>query len=146
MVVVLWGCEARPLVEGEEVRSPQEAGVAVEEPPESVLSGAWCGAPERGVRCEGDEALFLVLRGTDARVRGEICESPGQDCLPLEGVKLEGKRLRFVYRFEETMEGRASTGEIRARLEYDGETEVLEGSFWSSKCACEVRRRLWRLW
>lgn len=91
------------------------------------MSGAWCGREvAAATECVGDEVTYLELEQDGASVTGQYCEAFGHECYALAG-SVEGNELTFEYHF--------SGYTVTATLEIG---PSLKGTFFSTKCGCEI--------
>jgi hypothetical protein len=91
------------------------------------VSGAWCGKEVAAASdCVGDEVIYLELEQDGATITGQYCEAFGHECYALAG-SVEGSQLTFEYHFSEYT--------VTATLLIGSS---LKGSFFSTKCACEI--------
>jgi hypothetical protein len=100
----------------------------VDEGAEVELSGAWCGKQvATAAECVGGEVEYLELTQVADTVTGRVCEAYDKDCNDIQSGTVSDERLTFFYTF--------SSDRVDADLDVV-DTNRMQGSFYSTKCAC----------
>jgi hypothetical protein len=99
-------------------------------------TGHWCGRQVASdAECTGDETGLLLLNHEGETLGGQACEAHEHDCHVLEKGRVVSDRIAFHYSFRD--------GYVDAKLAIDG--DVMIGSFWASKCKCDISRTFYRI-
>ncbi len=100
------------------------------------VTGHWCGrAVDSDAACTGDEVGLLLLAQDGAGLDGQACEAHEHDCHLLEKGTVDGRHVTFHYSFK--------NGYVDAKLSVEG--DVMTGTFFASKCKCDIRRTFYRI-
>ena len=101
------------------------------------VSGEWCGKQvATPADCVGHEVEYLALTQTAAAVTGKVCEAYEKDCNDIQSGAVSDRSLSFFYTF--------AGYRVDASLEI-AEANRMQGSFYSTKCACELPLTFYRI-
>lgn len=104
---------------------------------EVELSGAWCGKQvATAAECVGDEVEYLELTQVADTVTGRVCEAYDKDCNDIQSGAVSDERFTFFYTF--------SSDRVDAAFDVV-DTNLMQGSFFSTKCACNLPLTLHRI-
>lgn len=100
------------------------------------VTGNWCGRDVAAKeQCQGDEVEYLELVQSGSTVTGQICEAYDKDCAPIDGGKLEARKLTFTY----------SPTTVGGKVDLQLEGDTLVGTIHADKCGCETAFTFHRL-
>lgn len=100
------------------------------------VTGHWCGRPvDQDAECVGDETGLLLLKQDDRALEGQACEAHNHDCHVIERAHVVGDQVAFHYSFD--------NGTVDAKLSVEG--DVMRGTFFASKCKCDLNRTFYRI-
>lgn len=104
---------------------------------ERSLTGSWCGTPvTAAAECVGDEVMYVELQESGGKVTGGACEAFGKECYALQAGVRSGQKVTYFYEF--------AGYRVTADLDFDL-GNGLSGSYFSTKCGCEVPVTLHRV-
>jgi hypothetical protein len=126
----MWSRRLMGLIVGSLVASCSGESVSAD------VTGNWCGQ-DVGAKeqCQGDEVEYLELVQSDSSVTGQICEAYGKDCTPIEGGKVDGRKLTFTF---------APTS-VGGKVDLELQGDTLVGTIHADKCDCELAFTFHRL-